>query len=55
MFRLTIGEGAELRLLEPRHAEELFSAIDSNREMLCEWLPWEPLIEAASFYRRCLQ
>ena len=40
MFRYEIGVDAELRLLEGRHAEELFSLVDRNREHLREWLPF---------------
>ena len=40
MFRLPLDDSSELRLLEPRHAEELFAAVDGNREMLRQWLPW---------------
>lgn len=40
MFSHKITEDAELRLIEPHHAEELFSLIDSNREHLRKWLPW---------------
>ncbi|MBI1358021.1 MAG: GNAT family N-acetyltransferase [Acidobacteria bacterium] len=40
MFSMPLGEGLELRLLEPRHAEEVFEAVDANRERLREWLPW---------------
>ena len=40
MFVMPLGEGLELRLLEPRHAEEVYAAIDANRERLRQWLPW---------------
>lgn len=40
MFRLPLDDSSELRLLEPRHAPELFAAVDANREMLRQWLPW---------------
>ncbi len=33
-----LREDAELRLLEPRHAEELFGLIDRNRERLRPWM-----------------
>ncbi len=35
-----LGRRAELRMLEPRHAEELFALVDRNRERLRKWLPW---------------
>ncbi|WP_068774293.1 GNAT family N-acetyltransferase [Paenibacillus sp. FJAT-26967] len=40
MFTNKINDHLELRLLEPRYAEELFRLIDHNRGYLKEWLPW---------------
>jgi ribosomal-protein-serine acetyltransferase len=40
MFRLPISPNAELRLLEERHAETVFSTVDRDREHLRVWLPW---------------
>ncbi|MCA1010614.1 GNAT family N-acetyltransferase [Halobacillus halophilus] len=40
MFKHVIDEYTELRLLEERHAEELFQLTDSSRESLRQWLPW---------------
>ena len=40
MFRLSIDEHLELRLLEPHHAEALFDAVDADRARLRIWLPW---------------
>ena len=40
MFRWSLGDDLELRLLEDRHAEELFALTDANRAHLREWLPW---------------
>ena len=40
MFRYEIGDDAEIRLLEDRHADELFALVDRNREHLREWLPF---------------
>lgn len=40
MFRYEIGVDAELRMLQDRHAEELFALVDRNREYLREWLPF---------------
>lgn len=39
MFRLRIDDDTELRLLDERHADEVFALIDQNRESLREWLP----------------
>lgn len=40
MFSHTINEDVELKLLEVRHADELFRLTDQNRVYLREWLPW---------------
>jgi ribosomal-protein-serine acetyltransferase len=40
MFKHDLGDGAELRLLEARHAAEMFALMDSNRVHLREFLPW---------------
>lgn len=40
MFCYKLDEALELRLLEPRHAEELFLLTDQSRKYLREWLPW---------------
>jgi ribosomal-protein-serine acetyltransferase len=38
----TFAEGAELRLLELQHAEDLFNLIEQNRPFLRRWLPaWD--------------
>ena len=40
MFSYRIGEDAELRLLEERHAEALFALIDRNRAHLRTYMEW---------------
>ena len=40
MFRCDIGDNIELRPFEEYHAEELFAAVERNREHLRRWLPW---------------
>lgn len=40
MFRLALEDGLALRLLEPRHAPELFALVDANRQHLDPWFPW---------------
>jgi ribosomal-protein-serine acetyltransferase len=38
----TFAEGAELRLLEPQDADDLFNLIEQNRPYLRRWLPaWD--------------
>lgn len=40
MFYYPIDDNLQLRLLEARHAEELFSLTDTSRSHLRKWLPW---------------
>ena len=40
MLRRQLDTGVDLVLLEEHHSEELFAAVDRNREYLREWLPW---------------
>ncbi len=40
MLRHPLDEHSELKLLEPRHAPELFELIRRNRDHLREWLPF---------------
>ena len=37
---LDLGEGLEIRILEPEDAKELFELIDDERERLRPWMPW---------------
>ena len=42
MLTHSFAEGAELRLLEHHHADELFALIEHNRSYLRRWLPeWD--------------
>jgi len=47
MFSTPIRDGFELRLLEERHADEMFATIDRNREYLRQWLPWVDATKSA--------
>ena len=40
MFRLTIQDGVDLTLMEERHADVIFDAVERDRAYLREWLPW---------------
>ncbi len=40
MFRCQLRPGLDLRLLEERHAAEVFALVDRDRDYLREWLPW---------------
>jgi ribosomal-protein-serine acetyltransferase len=48
MFATPLREGFELRLLEERHADEMFAAIERNREHLRQWLPWVDATQTAA-------
>lgn len=46
--RFDLGEGAELRSLEPEDAEAVYAVIDANRERLRRWFPWvDPTVSPA--------
>jgi ribosomal-protein-serine acetyltransferase len=40
MVRWDIGDHIEMRPFEEYHAEEIFCAVERNREHLRRWLPW---------------
>jgi ribosomal-protein-serine acetyltransferase len=40
MFSYSLGDDAELRLLEEVHVYDLYRLTDANRAHLREWLPW---------------
>ena len=37
---LDLGDGVEVRVLEPGDAEEIFALVDADRERLRQWMPW---------------
>ncbi|MFI4859895.1 MAG: GNAT family N-acetyltransferase [Phycisphaerales bacterium JB063] len=39
-FTIPVDDGLTLRLVEPRHAEEMFAVVDANRAHLARWMPW---------------
>ncbi len=47
MFRRAVGDGIEIRLLELRHAGEIFTAVERNRQHLRRFLPWVDLTWSA--------
>lgn len=40
MFTIKVDESLSLKLAEKRHAQALFTLIDTSRTYLKEWLPW---------------
>ncbi|MFQ5602683.1 MAG: GNAT family N-acetyltransferase [bacterium] len=59
MFSCKINSDINLRILETRHAEQLFSLTDCNRAYLREWLPWldstKSVEDTLAFIRSALQ
>jgi ribosomal-protein-serine acetyltransferase len=58
MFKHDLGDNAELRILEMRHAPEFLEFIEANREHLSVWLGWgesiKTLEDAQNFIKRGL-
>jgi RimJ/RimL family protein N-acetyltransferase len=56
LFKHDLGDGAELRILEARHAAEFLQFVNENRAFLGRWLRWGETIktveEAEAFLRR---
>ena len=59
MFSFKIDNDTELRLLEQRHAEELFLLTDRDRDYLRKWLPWldgnKYVKDSRNFIKRTLE
>ncbi len=58
-FRYPLSDDTELRLLEPRYAEELYTLVHHNREHFSRWLSWVPACQGVedrrAFLARCMQ
>jgi ribosomal-protein-serine acetyltransferase len=58
-FHKDLGNGAQLRLLEPRHAPDVFAAVDSSRAHLRRCLPWvdanSDVSHSAGFIKACME
>jgi ribosomal-protein-serine acetyltransferase len=55
MFTYDLGDGAELRILEARHAEEFLAFIAANRAYLGQYLGWALDIQTAEDARAFIQ
>lgn len=59
MLVCRVDDELELRLLEERHADELYALVDANRTYLREWLPWvdatSSVAETRTFIKSGLQ
>lgn len=53
-FVLPVDGTLSLRLVEPRHAEELYSVIDANRDHIGRWLPWVEKLQSSDDERAWL-
>lgn len=49
MFERQIRDGVFIRLLEERHAPEVFAVVDRERAYLRQWLPWVDLTTKVGF------
>jgi ribosomal-protein-serine acetyltransferase len=58
MFRYDLGDDAELRILEARHAEAFLNFVEANRAYLGEYLGWaldmQAVEDASAFIQRGL-
>jgi RimJ/RimL family protein N-acetyltransferase len=56
LFKHDLGDDAELRILEARHAEEFLQFVEENRTYLGRWLRWGTeitnLAESEAFLRK---
>ncbi|OGF56046.1 MAG: alanine acetyltransferase [Candidatus Fraserbacteria bacterium RBG_16_55_9] len=55
MFICRLDAEAELRLLEDRHATELFLLTDQNRDHLRRWLPWVDVTASIEITRKFIR
>ena len=55
MLSLSLGDGAELRALEPWQADEFAAYVDEARPHLAPWLPWATSITDEATAREFLQ
>jgi ribosomal-protein-serine acetyltransferase len=55
MLSLSLGDGAELRALEPWQAGEFAAYVDEARAHLARWLPWATSITDEATAREFLQ
>ena len=59
MFHAALAPGLELRMLEERHAPQLFAVIDGERDYLRTWLAWvdatETVEDTTTFIKSALE
>ena len=55
MFKVDLGDGAELRTLEPWQAEEFFAHMQRARATVDPWIPWASVSADLDSARKTLQ
>lgn len=55
MFKYDLGDGADLRVMELRHAQEMFDFITTNREYLGKWFDWVYRVDSVEKMREFIQ
>lgn len=55
MFAVDLGDGAELRTLEPWQADEFFAHMERARESVDPWIPWAGVSADPAAARATLQ
>ncbi|WP_306214771.1 GNAT family N-acetyltransferase [Actinoplanes sp. RD1] len=55
MFAIDLGDGAQLRPLEPWQVEEFFAHMERARETVDPWIPWASVSEDLESARNTLQ
>jgi len=55
MFAVSLGEGAELRPLEPWQAEEFAAHADRVRDEILPWIPWATKVKDVATAREFMQ
>jgi len=57
--RLDAGDGVVMKPVRMYHGEEIYAAVEANRDSLGEWLPWVPgvksLAETRNFIRASME
>ena len=55
MFKHDLGDGAELRILEARHAAEFLEFVQANKDFLSEWLGWGETVKTLEDAQKFIQ
>jgi len=55
MFSREVGPGVEMRLMQVRDAEPIFTVVEKNREHLRAWLPWVDATDSPAAIREFIR